>query len=854
MPPTTPTTNGPAKSPRDLLSEWANQSDEWVRYIVRQVLTGGSALTDDEAQAAYALFRQEKAFDQRTLPDEGPLATIFTEDDSIEPLVIDSLSDVHGVNALVYGGAIEPHEGLTILFGENGTGKTGYSRIFKALAASRTADIILGDIGDAAAEKQSATISYRLGTQPYTQRWSGQHGVAPFTRMSIFDSPSVSFHVDDSLEYVYTPASLALFNHVTAAIRAVQQSIETAKAELTTTSDILLQRFSRSASVYPLIQTLGAATDLETLRSRSDVAPDVEERLAKLARAVAALEADTLTAEVKVQQRTERVLKQAVELSELLERFDSALYSSAMTALKRNEADYELFRSSLFEAADLPAEPDETWTAFLTAGESYKQHLVEQGVHDADRCLYCRQPLEEAARVLVTKYSDLLEDAISKEILKNRDALEQQRKPVQASEVTDITSYLSDHQDASDNPPFIQTLNELLGERRSLLAFFDETASLPSVPKIKTTSSTFEDALEQASEHLERLRKQLATREETLATKQKELIELKAAAELGKSWGEIEQRVLQAKEADRLQLLAKPISGLLRTVTTLSKTASDELVNRSFESLFEEERLALRAPELKLEFVGRDGRAKRQKVMSGKHKPSKVLSEGEQKVLAMADFLAEARLAGITAPVIFDDPVSSLDHRRVREVAERIAKLASSIQVIVFTHDILFATTLLHLMEKSGRCNYFQITDINGKGQVSKASGPRWDTTKSIKKRIDQAISDAEGSTGETRAAFVITGYNLIRSWCEVFIENELLQGVTRRYQPNVAMGALERIKVGMLEELFETVNRVFEDACRYIDGHSQPLATLGVTPTIDSLKADWKILTDAAASHRAAA
>jgi predicted ATPase len=69
---------------------------------------------------------------------------------------------VTGVNALVAGAVIEPHEALTILFGENGTGKTGYSRIFKALAASRTADeLILGNIDTPPAQSQSATVNYR---------------------------------------------------------------------------------------------------------------------------------------------------------------------------------------------------------------------------------------------------------------------------------------------------------------------------------------------------------------------------------------------------------------------------------------------------------------------------------------------------------------------------------------------------------------------------------------------------------------------------------------------------------------------------------------------------------------------
>jgi hypothetical protein len=207
-----------------------------------------------------------------------------------------------------------------------------------------------------------------------------------------------------------------------------------------------------------------------------------------------------------------------------------------------------------------------------------------------------------------------------------------------------------------------------------------------------------------------------------LGEKQAELMELKDAVELGKSWPVIEAQVNRAKEADQLKTLKRPLPSLGRAVTELAKTASDQLINQSFDALFLEECDALRAPALKLQFVGREGKAQRRKVMSGKHKPSKVLSEGEQKVLALADFLAEARLAGITAPVIFDDPVSSLDHRRINEVSRRIARLADDNQVIVFTHDILFATTLLGLFEKSKRCVYFQVTDEDGKGKVIRAT------------------------------------------------------------------------------------------------------------------------------------
>jgi hypothetical protein len=156
-------------------------------------------------------------------------------------------------------------------------------------------------------------------------------------------------------------------------------------------------------------------------------------------------------------------------------------------------------------------------------------------------------------------------------------------------------------------------------------------------------------------------------------------------------------------------------------------------------------------------------------------------------------------------------------------------------------------------METSKRCAYFQITDEDGKGKITRATGPRWDSLASIKKNINETIQAAKSQGGDARAALVRTGYDWIRAWCEVFTETELLQGVTQRYQPNVRMTNLPKIKADALPAAIETVNRVFEEACRYIDGHSQPLPTLGVSPTLAGLEGHWAELTSARTTYLAA-
>lgn len=831
--------------PRSVLVTWANDSDEWVRYLVKGVLATGRALGVDEINHGYQLFRQEKLLDERVIAAEPQLETATTPQEVEESFRLTRISEVVGVNALAPGAVIEPHAGLTILFGENGTGKTGYARILKALANSRTADVILGDIGLETEEPQSAKVEYELGSSPSEYRWGGERGQSPFNRMSIFDSPSVNFHVDDDLEYVYTPSSLALFNHVNAALRGVQERADETATELRSRTVGLLSRFSRDSSLYPLIEQLGAATDLDELRKHADTAANADERIEQQQRAVAALEANTIANQITISQRLERVLKQAVQGCEVASNFDSAEYGRFLESRASLAKDYEVFRTELFAAAGLAAEPEETWTTFVRSGEAYRQHLEQQGAHDESVCLYCRQPLNSDAAALILKYREFLEGKIAGEIAKCETQLTQLLAQPKALALGDLSAYLDENSAVDPPPSDLVLLRKASGLVTELKAQTTEYAAVR--PELGTDAAacavSLKDRLNEITASLVSLQEQAANRSEALKKEGEKLIELKAAVELGKSWQQVESQVSDAKEADRLAILAKTFPVVSRQVTELSKAASDRMINESFDTLFAEECAALRAPPLKVQFLGRQGKAHRRKVLQGKHKPSKVLSEGEQKVLAIADFLAEARLSGITATVVFDDPVTSLDHRRIDEVANRVAKLAESTQIIVFTHDILFAVKLLSLFETSKRCTYYEVSDYPNTGHIAARSGPRWDTINTLKKRIEEAISDAKAAEGEAQDALVSAGYGSLRSWCEVFTETELFQGVTQRYQPNVRMTSLPNIKVGALPAAIATVTDVFDRACRYIDGHSQPLPTRGVSPTPQNLEDDWKLL-----------
>jgi hypothetical protein len=67
-----------------------------------------------------------------------------------------------------------------------------------------------------------------------------------------------------------------------------------------------------------------------------------------------------------------------------------------------------------------------------------------------------------------------------------------------------------------------------------------------------------------------------------------------------------------------------------------------------------------------------------------------VLSEGEHRCVALAAFMAELATSENRSGIVFDDPVSSLDHMHREAVAKRLIAEAANRQVIVFTHDLAF--------------------------------------------------------------------------------------------------------------------------------------------------------------------
>jgi recombinational DNA repair ATPase RecF len=844
---------------RSLLVGWANEQDAWVRHLVSEVVVSRKAMTDSQLDAIYQTFLREKA-----LVADKPVAVPKLSDDASlldisSGLFLTQLHDLKNVNALVEGQAIDFNPKLTIVFGENACGKTGYVRVLKKAAAVRTTEAVLPDVSQAQRPNlpPSARITFRLGQEkPQELEWKDQAGLVPFNRIDVFDSRATALHVDGDLNYMYTPGELARFPLVQQGIDGVRAHLEKDVGDRTQTSNPFLLQFDRQSRIYPLIDSLGAATDLGQLKALSTVSDAEKQEIPTLNAEVEALQTTNPAAQLKLAETVKQHLEALIKSLIAVSRFDVPKYGKSLERLKKAEQQYEKATQESFAGLPIPGVLKEEWRRFIQAGEEYLKTLDEAAKYPAkgEECLYCRQPLSPDAVALLKKYRDYCNndlrteldgavrdiDAIRRAFQQGLDFADVERRVGEvAGNGTGITG--EQFAEISDFVGKGKSIRDAI-EARKVVDWTDQATQSMRVLKY------LEDAQAHNKELLMDLTERRDKREEALRERQGKLLDIESRLKLAALMPQIEKAVEQAKWVDKAKIQQRKFQGLLRSLTETSKVASEQLLNRDFERHFNEECKTLRAPVVTLQFPGRQGQVTRKKaVASGEHRPSDVLSEGEQKVIALADFLAEASLKP-PAPVIFDDPINSLDYKRLAEVVDRIVVLSETRQVIVFTHNIWFTTELLARFEKRPQdCSYYDVARDGAKiGIVSKGTHPRSDTVSNLRGKINALIQSAEKSSGEPQAALIERAYALIRSICEVIVEQELFQGVTQRYQPMVRMTVLPKINFGELEGSVKVINAIYEDCCRYIGSHSQPLETLNVRPTLDTLKGDWKKVQDA--------
>jgi energy-coupling factor transporter ATP-binding protein EcfA2 len=148
--------------------------------------------------------------------------------------------------------------------------------------------------------------------------------------------------------------------------------------------------------------------------------------------------------------------------------------------------------------------------------------------------------------------------------------------------------------------------------------------------------------------------------------------------------------------------------------------------------------------------------------------------------VALAAFMTELATATHRSALVFDDPVSSLDHRWRGQVAKRLVEEAESRQVIVFTHDLVFVNDLSDHATKTGRAARLTTLSRGAAGAGMVTDGLPW-KAQSVEDRLDKLEKAAraakllhDNNQEDEYATDVAKLYNALRATWERGLETSL--------------------------------------------------------------------------------
>lgn len=477
---------------------------------------------------------------------------------------------------------------------------------------------------------------------------------------------------------------------------------------------------------------------------------------------------------------------------------------------------------------------------FIIAAEEYIRNLSSEYPEENSKCIFCQQELSEESINLISSYRKVLckgNESKKLEIKGKIDTFKEKVNNLNGKIMfrNNVFGKLSDMEVIQ--PEFITDYNFKIMDFKSLIEAdnieinfeYDFENALEELGNKQAEINDVKSEYENTIQGLEDQETKIIQRIRTLEYREK-LSSLKE---------EIEKYIKDRKLYKKLSSYKR----LLNTNSLSRKTseARSDLIQKNFKELFEREleQLGKSKLNISLEFGTVRGKSKLIQDMN-KYSVSEVLSEGEQKAIALSEFLAELKLEKSVAPVVFDDPVNSLDHLLIEKFAKRMLKLSKERQVIVFTHSILLFNSLVYQIMNTYKYLDSQKYNVSRQygvpGYLSSFEEPINSPKKYIKE-INVMLNNPDKSRPEDSVA--AEGYGLLRSAIEVFVEYEMLQSVVKRYQKNVALSLLTKIDGASIDSNKQELNDVFTRCCGFISGHSNPEIVVQ-SATLDELKTDF--------------
>jgi ABC-type dipeptide/oligopeptide/nickel transport system ATPase subunit len=695
---------------------WSQGLPPWQSDAVARLLAKETLSTSDY-EDLLALLKLDHGIPDPSERKPSPLTANQVPAPAKQSSHIDLLAmkSLRYVNAIAEGQRLAfSATGMTVIYGDNGSGKSGYSRVLKRACRARDqAEAILPDanLPAGASSAPEATFEVSIGGVAQDVLWREGNTPPPeLSALSIFDSRCARAYLDREDDFSYVPYGLDVFEGLSSVCKRLKVSIEQEHAQVAPDLGTFALLRGETA-VGKMIASISSKTSSAQVESLALLSPDELIQHALLSSSLK--ESNPKEKANQLRLRGQRIRTISANASSKGALVDDAMVIKlqTMSAAYRSAQEAAALAAAHFKETEhlLPGTGGEAWRELFEAARRYASESHPDDVFPnlgADsRCPLCQQPLAEGASRLLRFEAFIQQDA-EKTSQERRASLYAEYKPFVAhslslglDEVTFAEIESLDAQLAADARAFESNMaaRQVAVKDAVISQDWAKTEILLNNPTVRLAALA--DKLLNEAETLEK-----ASDEKVRAALQLQFDELEARIRLSQVKDAVNSAVAKLGHQAKL---AKCLSALKTNAISLKASElAEKVVSKDLAAALNNEFKALGVGHLSVSLQSRTDKGKSlhklKLELPQSRSPSDILSEGEQRAIAIGSFLAEIGLSGATGGIVFDDPVSSLDHRRRERVAARLAREAADRQVIVFTHDIYFLCVLVEEAGKSG--------------------------------------------------------------------------------------------------------------------------------------------------------
>ncbi|MCF6362228.1 MAG: AAA family ATPase [Gammaproteobacteria bacterium] len=846
---------------QDIL-KWTETLPEWQSDAVRRLLQHEEGCAEQDYVELYLLLKEANGFQVQDGLSAVPLGAVHIPavHKPGETVVLKAMRELTNVNRIAQDQVLSfAEKGITIVYGGNGSGKSGYARVMKRACRARDQlEEVHPNANDPSAMGNipAAKFDVDIGGTIKEVPWA-QSGVSPevLSTIAVFDSRCARAYLTSEQDVAYLPYGLdvveGLANNV---IPELSRRLDDEIASINVDSRPY-EHLQGDTQVGKLISGLTAKSDDQVMRELGALSEDEEKRIAELNLLLDEADPKAKATELRLSASRLKTLGEKIRssvswvsdeaLSKVMDLYDAA--SSAEDAEKKAA---EALQSG---EVLLPGTGEPIWKALFEAARKYSTEIAypKNSFPHVDKnavCPLCQEPLGVAGKRL-GRFEEYVKNDIAKNAKEKREELEAARNKIRHANLDiNLEHALIEEINNLDQSLIIllKGFEESIEARRKwMLEALDshewgEPIKLEQNPRGNVRKLAARQIWEardfmRATDE-DKKRRLLAEREELLARKN-----------LGKSLDSLLELHQRMKDKSHLEICRKQLN--TRSISSKSKELASNAVTKELKKSLDEEFRNLGVGHIKTTLKEKNVKGKifHQLILElpTRMKLNEILSEGEQRAIALGAFLAELSLANHSCGIIFDDPVSSLDHKRRGKVAKRLVEEAGIRQVIVFTHDVVFLYQLKSECEKRSYepmvCSLESVGNACGKVSVGlpwqhKSFGERLDSLKKAQKRFEKMPWPAE--PGEELAGEMIRQYSFMRATIERVVQDLFLNSTVQRFRDYIDVKRLGKV-IGLHRDDVDELFRLNQRCHDIVEAHDPASAKDDPPPTANELKKD---------------